>query len=110
MQKFTITDAAAKQIKTLIENEENKQVRLRISVDGGGCSGFQYRFDFDDAYNAQDDTIINHLGVEVIIDDQSLTFISGSQLDYVEALVGASFVIDNPNATASCGCGNSFSV
>ncbi len=106
---FTITDNAAKRIVKLIEDEDDQNVKLRISVLGGGCSGFQYNFDFD-AKVDDSDLLFEKNGVEVVIDETSIEFINGSQLDYVETLGSAAFAITNPNATANCGCGNSFSV
>lgn len=106
---FYVSDNAAKRIAHLISEEENQNVRLRISVRGGGCSGFQYHFDFDPDLQG-DDNIFEKNGVEVVIDSMSLGMVSGSLLDYVETLGSAAFEIKNPNATANCGCGNSFSV
>lgn len=108
-ENFIISQNAAKRISKLIQDEENKQVHLRISVLGGGCSGFQYNYDFDTTKNA-DDLIFEKDGVEVVIDTTSIEFIKGSMLDYVETLGSAAFEIKNPNATANCGCGNSFAV
>jgi iron-sulfur cluster insertion protein len=108
-ENFIISENAAKRIAQLMDDEENKNVRLRISVLGGGCSGFQYNYDFDTAKN-NDDLLFEKDGIEVVIDDTSIEFISGSMLDYVETLGSAAFEIKNPNATANCGCGNSFSV
>ncbi len=108
--QFSVTDNAAKRILTLL-SEEAKQdnLRLRISVSGGGCSGFQYHFLLDDQ-QLSDDLIFTHNGAEVIVDEVSLGLLEGSMLDYVEDMVSSSFVLKNPNATASCGCGNSFSI
>ena len=109
-QKITITDNAAAQIAKLIALEGTSGLlRLRISVSGGGCSGFQYHFTLDDAQTA-DDQIFLKDDIAVIIDEISLSLLSESVVDYVEDLTSAQFVIKNPNATASCGCGNSFSV
>ena len=82
---------------------------LRVTVEGGGCSGFSYKFDFADTINT-DDIVIERDGAKVVIDEMSLPFLDGSEIDYVNELIGASFKIHNPNATASCGCGTSFSV
>ena len=82
---------------------------LRVAVEGGGCSGFQYTFDFADAPNA-DDLVLERDGAKVLIDEMSLEFIEGSEIDYANELIGAAFKINNPNATANCGCGTSFSV
>lgn len=108
-QTFTVTDSAAARIAYLITQEENKEVFFRIAVLGGGCSGFQYRMDFDTQRN-DDDLTFSHNGVDVVIDQTSLEFIEGSCLDYVETLGSAAFTVTNPNATANCGCGNSFAV
>ena len=108
-ENFIISENAASRISQLIQEEENKNVRLRISVLGGGCSGFQYNYDFDDS-EEEDDNIFEKSGVEVVIDSMSLEYVKGSMLDYVETLGSAAFEIKNPNATANCGCGNSFSV
>jgi len=104
---LTISDSAAKRVAFLIENEGNPALMLRLTVSGGGCSGFQYGFGFDDAVNA-DDHVFENGGVKVVTDDCSLDLLAGATLDYVEDLMGAAFQIKNPNATASCGCGNSF--
>lgn len=104
---FTITPAAAQRIAVLQEAE--KANFFRVSVDGGGCSGFQYKFDFDNQSTAEDLTIDAH-GITVLVDDMSIGFLEGAQLDYVEELLGSYFKVENPNATASCGCGTSFSV
>lgn len=82
---------------------------LRVAVNGGGCSGFSYVFDFADAAGA-DDLVVERDGAKVVIDDMSLEFLTGSEIDFVEELIGASFKINNPNATANCGCGTSFSI
>ncbi|WP_448206506.1 iron-sulfur cluster insertion protein ErpA [Azospirillum sp. sgz302134] len=102
-----VSDSAAKRVAFLIENEGNPALMLRLTVSGGGCSGFQYGFGFDDTVNA-DDHVFENGGVKVVTDDCSLDLLAGATLDYVEDLMGASFQIKNPNATASCGCGNSF--
>jgi iron-sulfur cluster insertion protein len=108
--KITITDNAAVQIARLIALEDVSGVlRLRISVSGGGCSGFQYHFTLDNA-QTPDDQIFLKNDTAVIIDEISLSLLSESVVDYVEDLTSAQFVIKNPNATASCGCGNSFSI
>lgn len=93
----------------LLETEP-QGARLRISVLGGGCSGFQYQFDFDASAPKEDDMIFNHKNAQIIVDTTSLALLSGAVLDYVEHLGSAAFEIKNPNATASCGCGNSFSI
>ncbi|MEB3703142.1 Iron-sulfur cluster insertion protein ErpA [Candidatus Bealeia paramacronuclearis] len=109
--RLTITESAAKQIAHLIseEKEGGKDLMLRLTISGGGCSGFQYGFSLDNAVNP-DDEIFESQGVKVIADEASLSLLEGSQIDYHEDLMSASFVIKNPNASSSCGCGNSFSV
>jgi iron-sulfur cluster insertion protein len=107
--RVTVSENAAKRIATLIQMEGDSDLMLRLSVSGGGCSGFQYGFSFDKAQQ-QDDRIFERNGVRVVIDDTSLELLSGAEIDFVEDLVGASFQIKNPNASSSCGCGNSFSV
>lgn len=109
MQDFAVTQNAAKRISHLIESEEDKNVRMRVAVLGGGCSGFQYKFDFDSQKN-DDDLVFKQNDIEVVVDTTSLELLKGSELDYVETLGSAAFVVKNPNATANCGCGNSFSV
>lgn len=106
---FAITDSAARRIAFLIAREETPGVRLRLTVSGGGCSGFQYGFGFDAAVN-DDDVVFSHSGTPVVTDDCSLDLLDGAVLDYVEDLMGASFQIRNPNAKSSCGCGNSFGI
>ena len=105
----TISDSAAKRVLVLRELEGDDSLMLRITVSGGGCSGFQYGFSFDNKKN-EDDYVFEHLGIGVITDDASLDLLNGSVIDFVEDLMGASFQIRNPNATASCGCGSSFAV
>lgn len=105
----TVTDSAVRRIAHLIEQETGDSLFLRISVSGGGCSGFQYGFTFDDEIRGED-RIFERDGVKVVIDDTSLDLMAGAEVDFVEDLIGASFQIRNPNATASCGCGSSFSV
>ena len=104
---FTITKAAAERIAIL--QEADGAPYFRVSVDGGGCSGFQYKFDFDNQTSDEDLTINSH-GITVVVDDMSLGFLTGAELDYVEELLGSYFKVENPNATASCGCGTSFSI
>jgi iron-sulfur cluster insertion protein len=107
--QVTVSDNAAKRIATLIEMEGDAGLMLRLSVSGGGCSGFQYGFSFDKS-RQQGDRVFERNGVKVVIDDTSLELLAGAEIDFVEDLVGASFQIRNPNASSSCGCGNSFSV
>ena len=103
-----LTERAARRIADILKEEPQKTM-LRLAVTGGGCSGFQYDFLFDDA-RADDDLLIERAGAVVVIDSVSLDFLKGSQIDFVEEMIGASFKVTNPNATASCGCGTSFSV
>lgn len=105
---FTVSDSAAKQIGQILAQEETKSF-LRVSVSGGGCSGFQYGFTIDDA-RTDDDQIVAKGGIEVVIDSTSLMYMEGSEIDYVNDLIGASFQVKNPNAASSCGCGTSFSI
>lgn len=104
---LNISDSAAKRVAFLIEREGNPALMLRLTVSGGGCSGFQYGFGFDDTVN-EDDHVFENAGTKVVTDDCSLDLLAGATLDYVEDLMGSAFQIKNPNATASCGCGNSF--
>jgi iron-sulfur cluster assembly accessory protein len=104
----TVTDRAARRIAEIIAVEAAPKM-LRVSVEGGGCSGFQYKFDLVSAPNA-DDVVIEKPGAQVLIDPTSLEYLGGSVIDFVDDLIGASFKINNPNATASCGCGTSFSI
>jgi iron-sulfur cluster insertion protein len=106
---ITVTESAARRIAALKLQEEAGEAFLRIAVSGGGCSGFQYGLSFDDQRNP-DDFVFERGGVAVIVDDVSLGLLNGSELDFVEDLMGASFQIKNPNAASSCGCGNSFSL
>ena len=106
---LTITDSAAKRIGKIIAAEGKEGLMLRLSVSGGGCSGFRYGFAIDDTPTA-DDSLFEHGGVKVAVDAASLDLLAGSTLDYVEDLIGAAFQVRNPNATASCGCGSSFAV
>jgi len=107
---FFVTENAAARINQIKALDGKPGLRFRIVVKGGGCSGFQYEFLLDDAEPAGTDMIVARDGAEVVIDDVSIGIIGGSTLDYVEDLAQAGFEIKNPNATASCGCGNSFSV
>ncbi len=106
---LNFTDAAAAKVKQLIEEEDNDQLKLRVFVSGGGCSGFQYGFTFEE--NTQEgDTMVEKGGVTLLIDPMSYQYLVGAEIDYSEGLEGAQFVIRNPNATTTCGCGSSFSV
>ncbi len=102
------TDNAANKVKELIEEEGNDDLKLRVFVSGGGCSGFQYGFTFDEIQN-DDDTAMEKNGVTLLIDAMSYQYLVGAEIDYQEGLEGAQFVIKNPNATSTCGCGSSFS-
>lgn len=104
----TVTARAARQIAKIIAAEGAPKM-LRLSVSGGGCSGFQYHFDLDEKA-ASDDIVIEEGGVKVLVDSTSLDFLAGAELDYVDELIGAAFKVNNPNAKSSCGCGTSFSV
>ena len=104
---LVFTEAAANKVKNLIEEENNDELKLRVFVSGGGCSGFQYGFTFDE--NVQDgDTKIEKNGVMLLVDPMSFQYLSGAEIDYKEDLEGSQFVIKNPNATTTCGCGSSF--
>lgn len=102
------TDSAANKVKDLIAEEGNAELKLRVFVSGGGCSGFQYGFTFDEVKN-DDDTVLEKNGVTLLIDPMSYQYLVGAEIDYSEGLEGAQFVIKNPNATSTCGCGSSFS-
>ena len=104
---LTISDAALGRVRALIAQEGNPALRLRVSVEGGGCSGFQYDFRFDDR-RTEDDFVIELDGAGLLVDPLSMQYLQGAQLDYVEQLSGAHFVIHNPNAKTTCGCGSSF--
>jgi iron-sulfur cluster insertion protein len=103
------TDSAAAKVKSLLDEEGNDALKLRVFVSGGGCSGFQYGFTFDDVLN-EDDTVMEKNGVHLLVDAMSYQYLVGAEIDYTEGLEGAQFVIRNPNATSTCGCGSSFSV
>jgi len=108
-QQLTLTASAARRVAGLIEQEDQPGLMLRVTVSGGGCSGFQYGFSFDETVNP-DDRTFERDGVKVVVDEMSLELLSGSEIDFVEDLIGASFQIRNPQATSSCGCGSSFSI
>jgi len=103
------SDNAAKKVRLLIEEEGNDGLKLRVYITGGGCSGFSYGFSFDEDAK-EDDTIIENAGVTMLVDPMSLQYLAGSEVDYSEGLQGSQFVVNNPNATTTCGCGSSFSV
>ena len=102
------TDSAAAKVADLIAEEGNPELKLRVFVQGGGCSGFQYGFTFDDAVN-EDDTLFEKNGVTLLVDSMSFQYLVGAEIDYKEDINGSQFVIKNPNATTTCGCGSSFS-
>ncbi len=106
---LVFTDSAANKVKDLIVEESNPELKLRVFVQGGGCSGFQYGFTFDEDVN-DDDTQLDKNGVQLLIDPMSLQYLMGAEIDYKEDLQGAQFVIRNPNAASTCGCGSSFSI
>ena len=103
------TDAAAAKVKSLIDEEENDNLKLRVFVTGGGCSGFSYGFSFDESENDDDTRVVNS-GVTLVVDPMSFQYLAGAEVDYKEGLQGSQFVIKNPNATTTCGCGSSFSI
>jgi iron-sulfur cluster insertion protein len=103
------TDAAAKKVHELILEEENPDLMLRVFVSGGGCSGFQYGFTFDEKKEEGDSSVVNQ-GVTLVVDPMSVQYLMGAEIDYKEDLQGAQFVIRNPNAATTCGCGSSFTV
>jgi len=105
----SLTESAARRIALLKTQENTPQAFLRLAVSGGGCSGFQYGFSFDEERHTED-LVFARDGVEVVIDDVSLELVKGAEIDFVEDLMGAYFQVRNPNAASSCGCGNSFSV
>ncbi|MFN7011872.1 MAG: iron-sulfur cluster insertion protein ErpA [Allorhizobium sp.] len=107
-ETVTLSEAAAKRIAQIVASEADKSA-LRVSVEGGGCSGFSYKFDLDGQPQA-DDLVIRRDGATVLIDPMSLVYMAGSEIDFVDNLMGQSFQINNPNAVASCGCGTSFAI
>lgn len=104
---LTFTDSAARKVGELIREEGNPNLKLRVFVSGGGCSGFQYGFTFDENEEEGDTCVVNQ-GVQLLVDPMSFQYLSGAEIDYREDLEGAQFVIRNPNATTTCGCGSSF--
>ncbi|MEL0630062.1 iron-sulfur cluster insertion protein ErpA [Psychromonas aquatilis] len=106
---INFSDNAAKRVKALIEEENNDNLKLRVYVTGGGCSGFSYGFTFDEKVN-DDDTLIENSGVTLSVDPMSLQYLVGGTVDFIDGLEGSRFLVDNPNATATCGCGSSFSI
>lgn len=105
---FNFTENAALKVKSLIEEEGNPELKLRVFVSGGGCSGFQYGFTFDEIAN-DDDSQFHRAGVTLLVDPMSYQYLVGAEIDYQESLEGSQFVIKNPNAVSTCGCGSSFS-
>ena len=106
---IVFTDSAAAKVADLIAEEGNPDLKLRVFVQGGGCSGFQYGFTFDDTRN-EDDLVFERDGLKLVVDETSLDLLVGAEVDFVEDLVGSSFQVRNPNASSSCGCGSSFSL
>ena len=106
---ITISDSAAKKIKTIID-EEDSSLKLRVFVQGGGCSGFQYGFTLEEQPPAEDDLTFEKDGIGVVVDTMSMQYMNEAEIDYKEDLMGASFTIKNPNVTATCGCGSSFTI
>ena len=107
--EIVFCDAAASKVKSLMESEGNDELMLRVFVTGGGCSGFQYGFTFDDAI-AEDDTRIDRDGVSMLVDPMSFPYLQGAEVDYEEGLGGSRFLVRNPSAKTTCGCGSSFSI
>ena len=108
-EPLIFTDAAAAKVRELVEEEHNEALMLRVFISGGGCSGFQYGFTFDEK-TTDGDTVVERNGVRLLIDPMSIQYLMGAEIDYSEGLEGAQFVIRNPNAQTTCGCGSSFSV
>ena len=109
MSDLIFTDSAASKVKDLLAEEDNQNQNLRVYITGGGCAGFSYGFNFDENIQ-EDDTQIENQGVKLLIDAMSIQYLEGSEIDYVEGLEGSRFVVNNPNATTTCGCGSSFSI
>lgn len=103
------TDSAANKVRNLILEEENDNLKLRVFITGGGCAGFSYGFTFDEEV-ADDDTMVENGGVKLVVDPMSFQYLVGASVDYKEGLQGSQFVVSNPNATTTCGCGSSFSI
>ena len=106
---LSFTDRAAAKVRALRDEEGNPNLKLRVYITGGGCSGFSYGFTFDENIN-EDDTRVDNGDVELLVDAMSIQYLAGSEIDYDQGLMGARFVVQNPNATSTCGCGSSFSV
>ena len=108
-QPIQVTDSAVQKVRNLLEEEGNFDLKLRVYVTGGGCSGFQYGFTFDELI-ADDDAVVGKEGIHVLVDSMSYPYLVGAQIDYQEDLQGSKFVVSNPNASSTCGCGASFSI
>jgi iron-sulfur cluster insertion protein len=106
---LVFTQAAARKVKCLLEEEQNNDLKLRVYITGGGCAGFSYGFTFDENV-AEDDTVVERDGVMLVVDPMSFQYLVGAEVDYREGLQGSRFVINNPNAATTCGCGSSFSI
>jgi iron-sulfur cluster insertion protein len=106
---ITLTDSSVEKIKDILAEENNPALHLRVFVQGGGCSGFSYGFTLDEEQN-EDDFIIDNNGIEVLVDSMSMQYLQGATIDFKEELMGSNFVINNPNAQTTCGCGSSFSM
>ncbi len=109
MSDLIFTDKAAKKVRTLLAEEANENLNLRVYITGGGCAGFSYGFNFDEKIQ-EDDTQVENQGVKLLVDAMSIQYLAGSEIDYTEGLEGSRFVVNNPNATTTCGCGSSFSI
>ena len=109
VRAITVSDNAIRRIEAILKMENTSNQALRVTVSGGGCSGYQYAFSLDESV-AADDSVFERGGVKVVIDNMSLDLLTGSEIDYVEDLIGSYFQVRNPNATASCGCGTSFAI
>lgn len=107
--EMVFTDSAANKVRTLIEEEGNDSLKLRVYITGGGCSGFSYGFSFDENA-AEDDTVVENKGVTLVVDPMSFQYLVGAEVDYKEGLQGSQFIVTNPNAATTCGCGSSFSI
>ncbi len=107
---LTLSAAAARHIRKIIQDGKNPALMVRLEVIGGGCSGFQYKFGFDEAFDTTQDIVIEHDGAKLVIDSTSLELVKGSEVDYGESLMEAGFKVNNPKAVASCGCGSSFAI
>lgn len=109
LPQIGLSDSALAKVRQLLEEEDNTALKLRVFISGGGCSGFSYGFTFDDE-TAEDDAVFEREGITLLVDALSYEYLLGSQVDYKEDLSGAQFVVNNPNASSTCGCGNSFAI